>query len=909
MSNSKYDISNDNNLNFNNKVKKEFNLRCYKCEQTSFISLNYTNNYPTITNVCQNGHLFINDIDNFLKLSNFRLISCSNNDSHSMTFSDRFYCTTCLKFYCTECMKIHDKNHYLLNYDIDFESFCLEHNEKKIEFCFDCQKTLCNICLNSHQNHNKINLLDNLLTDEELINNVNKLNEAKNFIDKIELIKFRIIKEIEENFEKYKERNLKEIYLLRKLLENYKKNLNNGIISYELIENIRNIFNFNNFVLNDDINPNNFLLFIKNSFNDILLQSKKTQPILNNNNNNIGDINLNLNDDFIKIEGIENIQNINQEQTLSPLKNKSNEKSIFSYSYYKDKNNNNYNKKNILYHKKHYLPKSNHESPKNIKNIDKYNNTLTPKRNNDFYKKNGIDTSLFNNDNNNNYKENSINLSSLSFSENSKNNIKDIISIPINLKKKRANKLIKKNNLNNNFYTNKYNNINNYNENINNIPVTPKKNVNIILNMSEEEQIVKEEKKVNEIKPKKESNEKINELEKNLNINNENFEENENKFDNYSPIRTANSNYFKSNFLSENIDSIIEEPIKENLAENEREKNEKIIIEKINLDTNQSEIKTLNNDSYMNITSSENNINNIIGKFKLFKTLENHKDKVMCLIILSDGRLASCSLDKNVYIYNKITFEIEITITEKYPINYINELIDGSIILCSNIIKIIKFNNNKDYKIKQTLYAHNGPVIKVIELFNENFASLSEDKTIKIWNRKKPNLKFININTLKASENNIKNINCVVQILDNEICTSDFENKIIYFWNINTKKIIFKIGKIYCSNSVDCMVVYENILIVCGESLYLIDINSKKILKNLNVLYQIQTLIEINDDYFITGDVIGGLKEWKIDCKNQKVKLISDKENAHEKCIESLMVLENDVIVSASDDNKIKVWN
>ena len=136
-----------------------------------------------------------------------------------MTFSDRFYCTTCLKFYCTECMKIHDKNHYLLNYDIDFESFCLEHNEKKIEFCFDCQKTLCNICLNSHQNHNKINLLDNLLTDEELINDVNKLNEAKNFIDKIELIKFRIIKEIEENFEKFKERNLKEIYLLRKLLE------------------------------------------------------------------------------------------------------------------------------------------------------------------------------------------------------------------------------------------------------------------------------------------------------------------------------------------------------------------------------------------------------------------------------------------------------------------------------------------------------------------------------------------------------------------------------------------------------------------------------------------------------------------------------------------------------------------
>jgi WD40 repeat protein len=105
------------------------------------------------------------------------------------------------------------------------------------------------------------------------------------------------------------------------------------------------------------------------------------------------------------------------------------------------------------------------------------------------------------------------------------------------------------------------------------------------------------------------------------------------------------------------------------------------------------------------------------------------------------------------------------------------------------------------------------------------------------------------------------------------------------------------------------MVVYENILIVCGESLYLIDINSKKILKNLNVLYQIQTIIEINDDYFITGDVIGGLKEWKIDCQNKKVKLVSDKENAHEKCIESLIVLNNDVIVSASDDNKIKVWN
>ena len=37
--------------------------------------------------------------------------------------------------------------------------------------------------------------------------------------------------------------------------------------------------------------------------------------------------------------------------------------------------------------------------------------------------------------------------------------------------------------------------------------------------------------------------------------------------------------------------------------------------------------------------------------------------------------------------------------------------------------------------------------------------------------------------------------------------------------------------------------------------------------------------------------------------------MVSDKENAHEKCIESLIVLNNDVIVSASDDNKIKVWN
>ena len=70
------------------------------------------------------------------------------------------------------------------------------------------------------------------------------------------------------------------------------------------------------------------------------------------------------------------------------------------------------------------------------------------------------------------------------------------------------------------------------------------------------------------------------------------------------------------------------------------------------------------------------------GDFKGFleiKTL-GHIDAITNIILLSDGRIASCCLDGRIYIYNKDTYELENMIDIFEYIFYITQLSDNNII-------------------------------------------------------------------------------------------------------------------------------------------------------------------------------------------------------------------------------------
>jgi len=117
---------------------------------------------------------------------------------------------------------------------------------------------------------------------------------------------------------------------------------------------------------------------------------------------------------------------------------------------------------------------------------------------------------------------------------------------------------------------------------------------------------------------------------------------------------------------------------------------------------------------------------------------------IICLKLLNDKRLAISTLEYSIFIFNKITYEIDINIKnyQNKPFFYFNQLSNNNLITCSSDEKIIIYKiYNKTFEITDILIEHILKVNKVIEIKNEIIISCSNDATIKFW--KKIIMKFI----------------------------------------------------------------------------------------------------------------------------------------------------------------------
>ena len=125
---------------------------------------------------------------------------------------------------------------------------------------------------------------------------------------------------------------------------------------------------------------------------------------------------------------------------------------------------------------------------------------------------------------------------------------------------------------------------------------------------------------------------------------------------------------------------------------------------------------------------------NIVESVKIedVKTITGHTDSVNSLLHLKDGRVASCSHDNTIRIYDPSNdYHCDQVIKRhNYYIYSICQLDDGTIVSCSYQTIMIG-----DYTIKN---AHDDWIYQVITLPNNRIASCSYDKTIKIWKSNPP---------------------------------------------------------------------------------------------------------------------------------------------------------------------------
>ena len=286
--------------------------------------------------------------------------------------------------------------------------------------------------------------------------------------------------------------------------------------------------------------------------------------------------------------------------------------------------------------------------------------------------------------------------------------------------------------------------------------------------------------------------------------------------------------------------------------------------------------------------------------------LNYHTNNVLCLALLNDGRLASCARDNLIIIYNEKSYKPDLIIKEHTAgVLCIYKLSSGILSSCSDDKTIKLFNiKGKKYELLQTLNHHSDTVYKIIELKNKELVSCSSDSSIIFYSEDKLQYKKnYKINTDGSCSS-------VIQTKENEICSSERNNDKICFYSFGSNKIKAYISNISKRNYTDewLIMITKTILAIPGENIIsFVNINKYILVKVINTDSSwILGSCMINKNMLITGDRKYILKQWKIEGDN--IILISQKENAHDGDINTLLNLGNGHIASGSDGGTVKIW-
>ena len=312
-----------------------------------------------------------------------------------------------------------------------------------------------------------------------------------------------------------------------------------------------------------------------------------------------------------------------------------------------------------------------------------------------------------------------------------------------------------------------------------------------------------------------------------------------------------------------------------------------------------------------------NNNNNFdISNIYLENSIKINTQSIYCLLILNDGRICSASNDSKINILNKYTYETEITIDIfQNGIYYISQLKNLNLICCSEkIIKIIKIldknkKSNKLFEVIQTLSKHSNKIWKVIELSDNNLISCSSDKTIIIWENNNNFYKFKYFIPIIADS-----VRSIIETKINEIAYTSFYEQKLYFYNTKTRNQIKILTKIFSSGwNNDIFYYNENYIFVGGNlNIYLINIKKYLIINSFETDNYILSFLLMGNNYLLTGDNKGNIYQWMFNEKEENLSLMSKKIekslNNLEKSIYNIKLIDNNRLITASEDSTIKIW-
>ena len=270
-----------------------------------------------------------------------------------------------------------------------------------------------------------------------------------------------------------------------------------------------------------------------------------------------------------------------------------------------------------------------------------------------------------------------------------------------------------------------------------------------------------------------------------------------------------------------------------------------------------------------------------------------------------------------IYIYNIITFEIISKIkfpNESKSITYNIQLKDKRLAHSSHDknVYITKKKDNNEYIIDEILEGHNDIILKVIELENEQICSCSHDKTIKIW-EKNINNKFILKYNLKDSDESFFS---VIEISENIIASTSLDkndevNQFCKFWKIKEQKnFYFIISNSICLWNNNFIKINNNTFGITGiNKIIIIFYENEHSIKTK--FFSIDegnffTMFKMKNNNFLISNINGDVFELKYN--NKTFEIIANKKKMHLDAVSCFTELNNGILISASDDNTIKLF-
>ena len=229
-------------------------ITCPECQTSAILGKNKDRHYYNLNILnCDNFHFlkdipfdYFNESDSdkdkeFPILNDYGLICniCSASKIYMTPPYNKFYKCSCGANVCQDCLIIHDElGHNKIEYK-DRNYFCIKHNKKYVEYCFDCNSNLCEDCEIIHEKHEIIHF-NKIKPNKNDINNLeNEIKKQKDMLDDF-IIYFKelfdkMIKKVENYLNSY-------IKIEKTLIHRFNKNTWN----YQLLRNLSNNDLFNN---------------------------------------------------------------------------------------------------------------------------------------------------------------------------------------------------------------------------------------------------------------------------------------------------------------------------------------------------------------------------------------------------------------------------------------------------------------------------------------------------------------------------------------------------------------------------------------------------------------------------------------------------------------------------------------